>query len=224
MWTDFCLQLLQLLLTCFRHGLSYRPCPRIRRIFPHQQHVDEGAQIVFVSQPYQVNRWSGTYRFKSGSSGFSLLEVLIASTIFSLGMAGFAALLLTSIIGSTQARREGIAAMAAASLSEQIRMNPGALERYLNPAENISKICSGGNQCTPEQQADYDFRLWQLELADSIQNARGLVCRDETPEDGAEGNDQCDGSGPPVIKIFWYSQGDVEISESGQHRFTLEVS
>ena len=179
---------------------------------------------MFLLQPYQGNRWSGTYRFKSGSSGFSLLEVLIASTVFSLGLAGFAALLLSSIIGSTQARREGIAAMAAASLSEQIRMNRFALDRYLNPAENISILCSGGNQCTPEQQADYDFRLWQLELADSIQNARGLVCRDETPQDGVEGNDQCDGSGPAVIKIFWYSQGNAEISESGQHRFTLEVS
>lgn len=179
---------------------------------------------MFVLQPNQGNRWSGNYRFKSGSSGFSLLEVLIASTVFSLGLAGFAALLLTSIIGSTQARREGIASVAAASLSEQIRMNPVALDRYLNPAENISIICFGENQCTPEQQADYDFKLWQLELADSIQNARGLVCRDETPRDGVEGNDQCDGTGPPVIKIFWYSQGNVESSESSQHRFTLEVS
>jgi type IV pilus modification protein PilV len=167
---------------------------------------------------------SGTYRFKSGSSGFSLLEVLIASTVFSLGLAGFTALLLTSIIGSTQARREGTAAMAAASLSEQIRMNPVALDRYLNPPENISVICSGENQCTPEQQADYDFKIWQLELAGSIRNARGLVCRDETPQDGVEGNDHCDGTGPPVIKIFWYGQGNVEISESSQHRFTLEVS
>jgi len=179
---------------------------------------------VFVLQPDKGHRLSGTYICKSGCSGFSLLEVLIASTVFSLGLAGFAALLLTSIIGSTQARREGIAAMAAASLSEQIRMNPVAMDRYLNPAENISIICAGGNQCTPEQQADYDFKLWQLELADSIQNASGLVCRDETPQDGVEGNDQCDGSGPPVIKIFWYSQGNVEISESGQHRFTLEIS
>lgn len=179
---------------------------------------------MFVLQSCQGNRWSGTYKSKSGSSGFSLLEVLIASTVFSLGLAGFAALLLTSIIGSTQARREGIAAIAAASLSEQIRMNPLALDRYLNPVESISLICSGGNQCSPQQQADYDFRLWQIELADSIKNARGLVCRDETPQDGVEGNDQCDGSGAPVIKIFWYSQGNVEINESDQHRFTLEVS
>ena len=179
---------------------------------------------MFVLQPCQGIRWSGTRRFKSGNSGFSLLEVLIATTVFSLGLAGFAALLLTSIIGSTQARREGIAAMAAANLSEQIRMNPVALDRYLNPPENISIICTGENQCTPEQQADYDFRLWQLELADSIQNARGLVCRDETPQDGVEGNNHCDGTGPLVIKIFWYGQGNGELGESNQHRFTLEVS
>jgi len=135
-------------------------------------------------------------------------------------MAGFAALLLTSIIDSTQARREGIAVIAAASLSEQIRLNPGALNRYLDPPANISTVCVGNQACTAEEQADYDFRLWQLELADSIQNARGLVCRDETPHDGVEGDSHCDGTGPLVIKIFWRGPG----GESTQHRFTLEVS
>ena len=161
---------------------------------------------------------------RRASCGFSLLEVLIASTVFSLGMAGFAAFLLTSIIGSAQARREGIATMAAANLSEQIRMNPDALLRYLNPPADISIICFGDNRCTPDQQADYDFKLWQLELADSIHNAKGLVCRDQTPQDGVDGDDQCDGAGSPVIKIFWYGQGTGEPGESNQHRFTLEVS
>jgi len=162
--------------------------------------------------------------YKTACSGFSLLEVLIATTVFSLGLAGFAALLLTSIIGSTQARREGIASMAAASLSEQIRLNPSALGRYLNPPEKISRFCTGSHQCTPEQQADYDFRLWQLELADRIKNARGLVCLDETPQDGVKGNSHCDGSGPLVIKIFWDGQGTDENGQIRQHRFTLELS
>ena len=176
---------------------------------------------MFAFKKCQRKMWSGN---KSRSSGFSLLEVLIASTVFSLGLAGFAALLLASIIGSTQARREGIASMAAASLAEQIRLNPVSLERYLNPPESITRICAGNDQCTPDQQADYDFRLWQLELADRIQNARGLVCRDETPADGVEGNSHCDGAGPLVIKIFWQGQGDNENSRANQHRFTLEVS
>jgi len=153
------------------------------------------------------------------NSGFSLLEVLVASAVFSLGLAGLAALLLSSINSSADARREGYAAVAAASLAELIRLNPVALNRYLNPAETISRICMTGDICSPEQQADFDFRLWQIELADAIKNARGLVCRDSTPTDGAVGSTQCDGAGPLTIKIFWSGPGN-----TNQHRFTLQVS
>ena len=157
-------------------------------------------------------------------SGFSLLEVLVATTVFSLGLAGFAALLLASITGSTQARREGIASMAAANLAEQVRLNPTALDRYLDPPDQISRICVGDNPCSTEQQADYDFRLWQLELADRIHNARGLVCRDGTPQDGVEGNDHCDNTGPLVIKVFWDGQRTDANGHPVQHRLVLEIS
>jgi type IV pilus modification protein PilV len=166
---------------------------------------------------------TGRKNLNVACSGFSLIEVLIASTIFSLGLAGFSALLLASIISSADARREGIASIAAASLSELLRLNPVALDRYLNPPDYVSRICNGEVQCTPGQQADYDFRLWQLDLADSIRNARGLICRDGTPEDGVDGDGHCDGNGPLVIKIFWRGQG-VENGETKQHRYTLEVS
>jgi type IV pilus assembly protein PilV len=179
---------------------------------------------VFALCRCQKKECSGPSQIKSDYSGFSLLEVLVAGTVFSLGLAGFAALLLASIISSTQARRQGIASMAAASLAEQIRLNPAALHRYLNPPENISRICAGNDQCTPEQQADYDYRLWQLELADSIPNARGLLCRDETPKDGIEGDSHCDGTGPLVIKIFWPGQGSDDSGRANRYRFTLEVS
>jgi type IV pilus modification protein PilV len=179
---------------------------------------------VSANQKCHSNKQLSPTRFRPEQSGFSLLEVLIASTIFSFGLAGFAALLLASIIGSAEARKEGIASMVAANLSEQIRLNPLALGRYLNPPEYVSRICAGDNQCSPEQQADYDFRLWQLELADSIQNARGLVCHDGTPQDGIEGDNHCDGSGPLVIKIFWNGQGTDDMGEPNVNRFILEIS
>ena len=184
---------------------------------------------MFALQKCREYRCSGANKFKFRDSGFSLIEVLVASTVFSLGLAGFTALLLSNIIGSAEARREGIASMAAASLAEQIRLNPEALGRYINPPEYVSRICSGNNSCSPEHQADYDFRLWQLELADSIKNARGLVCHDETPQDGIEGNSQCDGTGPLVIKIFWNGQnlGNPDTNhnnKSTSHRFSLQVS
>ena len=179
---------------------------------------------MLAKQKNQPKTRNDRSRYVADCTGFSLIEVLIASTVFSLGLAGFAALLLASIISSAEARREGIASIAAASLSEQIRINPTTLNRYLNPPDDISTICSGGTPCSPEQQADYDFRLWQLELANSIPNARGLVCHDETPGDGVEGNDHCDGTGPLVIKIFWRGQGSGNQGIAPQHRYTLEVS
>ena len=166
----------------------------------------------------------GTPPARPVNSGFSLLEVLIATTVFSFGLAGFAALLLSSLIGSAQARNEGIASMAAASLAEQIRLNRVALSRYLQPPEYVSRICDGNQPCSPEQQADFDFRLWQLELADRIRNARGLVCRDGTPLDGVEGNVHCDGTGPLVIKIFWQGRSTDKNGIPIQHRFTLELA
>ena len=160
-------------------------------------------------------------------TGFSLLEVLIAATVFALGLAGLTALLLSNIIISAGARHAGVASVAAANLAEQIQMNPVALNRYINPPEYLSRICMGGEQCTPEEQADYDFRLWQIELAERIQNARGLVCHDSTPEDGTEGNGYCDGTGPLVIKIFWSGSGNAGSEDARQqpkqHRFTLEA-
>jgi type IV pilus modification protein PilV len=157
------------------------------------------------------------------SSGFSLIEVLVAATVFSVGLAGLAALLLVSITGAADARREGFAAMAAASLAEQIRLNPIALNQYLNPPDTISRICMGADRCSPQQQANYDFRLWQIELADAVKSARGLVCHDATPMDGIAGDNRCDGSGPLVIKIFWSGRGNGPDAESN-HRLTLEVS
>ena len=184
---------------------------------------------MFALQINKTKTWSRANqhmfeRIRSTDKGFSLIEVLIASTVFSLGLAGFTTLLLTSIMESTEARRHGIASMAAANLAEQVRLYPGALERYLDPPEHISKICIGNKLCTPEQQADYDFRLWQLELADSIPNARGLVCRDETPTDGIEGDSHCDGTGPLVIKIFWNGGHLDGEGDSNKRRLTLEIS
>jgi type IV pilus assembly protein PilV len=157
-------------------------------------------------------------------SGFSLLEVLIASLVFSFGLAGFAGLLLASISGASAARSDGTAALAATSLAEQLRMNPTAMPRYLAPPELVFRICNGTVVCTPAQQADYDFRLWQIELANSIRGARGLVCHDGTPQDGGEGNARCDGAGPLVIKIFWPGLRDESDGRPRQHRYVMELT
>jgi hypothetical protein len=105
-----------------------------------------------------------------------------------------------------------------------MRMNPGSIERLLQPVEYISKICNRDASCSPAQQADYDFRLWQLELSDRIPGARGVVCRDQTPEDGNRADSNCDDSGPLVIKIFWEGRPSGKSKSPVQRRVVLRVS
>jgi len=163
---------------------------------------------------------------RMGQAGFSLLEVLVAGLVFALGLAGLSTLLLLSFSTAAEARRESSAASAAASLAEQIRLNPQARERYLDPPEYVGFLCDGTVACTPGQQADYDYRRWRLELASAIPGARALVCHDATPEDGVEGDGHCDGTGSLVIKIFWpgaaYAAG--RMMPPSAHRFTLRVN
>ena len=174
---------------------------------------------MFVARKIGHKHHRTTNSFRHPCSGFSLLEVLVASTVFSLGLAGLAALLLASISGSAAARRMGTASMAAASLAEQIRLHPTALQHYMDPPKYIAQLCTSTEKCTAGQQADYDFKRWQLNLSDNIPGARGVVCHDSTPRDGVFDNGQCDGSGPAVIKIFWRGP-----AADNQHTFSVKAN
>ena len=174
------------------------------------------------------------YACSSGSfaknQGFSLLEVLIASTLFSLGMAGLSSLLLFNLGGSAQSRNASIAAVAAANLAEQIQLNPLAIGRYLIPPASSSQICLGSGTasglalCTPQQQADYDYKNWQIELEDQIRHSAAVVCNDTSPDDGDRNHHQCDGAGPIVIKIFWGGPASEGDQTAREYRYTLVSS
>lgn len=161
---------------------------------------------------------------KVAKPGFSLLEVLIATAIFSLGLAGFAALLLSNMISSAQARNASAASIAATQLAEQIRLNPDQIERYIAPPEYIERICIGDSSCSPGQQADFDFRLWHIELGDKVPGAKAVVCRDASPDDGSLPVAKCDNAGPLVIKIFWPSRPMVQQGEGQVNRYVLPLS
>lgn len=196
----------------------------------HIFHLGRRAQTV-MSKPYTTTgkgriaeRNRPCLRQLQKLRGLSLIEVLIATTVFSLGLAGFTALLLTSITESRLARQQRIAAMAAADLATQVRLYPTLLSRFLEPVGKVTTICNASTPCTPQQQADFDYRLWQLRLADAIPHARGLVCRDATPLDGNEGFSHCDGAGPLVIKIFWPARPGAHSGAQDNHRYSIEIS
>jgi type IV pilus assembly protein PilV len=67
---------------------------------------------------------------KSAARGFTLVEVLIALTVLSLGLLGAAASLLESMHAQTRSLRRMAAGQLLRDMSERIRANPAGAARY----------------------------------------------------------------------------------------------
>ena len=155
-------------------------------------------------------------------SGFSLIEVLIAATIFSSGLGGLSLLLLTAVMGTADASHLTFASTQASSLAEMIAMNSAASGHYINPPHGIGP-CAIGQDCTGEQLASADVSHWLGELARELPMGSGVVCRDSTPDDGHSASSACDGAGSLVIKVFWMETRHQNEEDGGLRRLVARL-
>lgn len=106
---------------------------------------------------------------RRGGGGFTLIEVLIALVIMSVGMLGIAGL----YVHSMQAGRTSIlrhhAVTLAGDVADRIRANPRAGAAYLDDGAD-SGCVNGGINCTPAQMAAHDIFLWGQQAADTLPN------------------------------------------------------
>lgn len=145
-------------------------------------------------------------RIERWGTGFSLIEVLVAAAIFSLGLAGLSLMLMRSVHGSVEARNRTAAVMHAGSLAELILLNPAALGHYIDPPAATSD-CLAAEGCGAAEWAAGNLARWQYDLQQSLAHAGGLVCRDSTPQDGTSEDPACDDAGGAVVKVFWSEAG-----------------
>jgi type IV pilus assembly protein PilV len=155
------------------------------------------------------------------SAGFTLIEVLVALFVLSVGLLGAAAMQSRARAVSSEARLHATATQLAASLSEAMRANrvamsaPDASNPYLHIDYDTGtgapsappRFCYGANACTPEELARFDTYESTRELHERFPHARMVVCRDASPWDASASTLlwDCDGSSgaPAVIKIGW---------------------
>lgn len=101
--------------------------------------------------------------------GFSLIEVLIALVIMSVGMLGIAGLYMHSM----QAGRSSIfrhqAVTLAGDIADRIRANPRAGVAYMAAGVDFSCV-GGGIDCSPAEMAQNDILLWDQQAAGSLPN------------------------------------------------------
>lgn len=153
--------------------------------------------------------------------GFTLLEVLIAVVIFSVGLLGLAGLQILNLKLSHDSLLRTSATILAKDMADRMRANVsqielGATSPYNNPAGTavanpacLSKDASGNiidSSCTPAQMALHDFYEWNAqiqgasatswhpEVKSKLPTGQGIVCIDSTPDDGAPppGDPECD--------------------------------
>ena len=161
--------------------------------------------------------------FKSNrSEGFSLIEVLVAIVIISIGILGLVAMQGRTVQYTQDSAQRNTAAMLADDLIELIRSNRdgvvasnGLLRGTSNyykaasasfPASGVAD-CRTASGCTPDDMATDHQNLWAQQVRNSlpVDNstlAEFVICRDSTPNSAA-----CDNLGSAIkIQIAWLSR------------------
>lgn len=102
-------------------------------------------------------------------AGFTLIEVLIALIIMSVGMLGIAGLYVHSMqAGRTSLFRHN-AVILAGDVADRIRANPRAGAAYTGAGANNNCV-NGGVNCTPAEMAANDIFLWDQQAVNSMPN------------------------------------------------------
>jgi len=160
--------------------------------------------------------------FRQASKGVSMIEVLVALAILSVGLLGTAALQIQSKRANLGAVERTLASMLVNDMFERMRSNPGMLDVYraeLDASQQVGK--TGGtepspdcetNACSPGELAQHDVWEWEQSLLGASEQASGvntgglvlpMACM-TGPTDGS--------SGLYAIAINW--RGHAEITDA----------
>jgi type IV pilus assembly protein PilV len=139
----------------------------------------------------------------SRSTGFALVEALIALCMLAVGLLGSMALLLQSLRTSREALHHSVAAHLAGDLAERLGANRSALAEYpFDTSAGLAALepaCSIGAACSPEARARDDVAEWQRALTTALPQAEArLTLGDPDDATGTAGTIEVSwgGSGP----------------------------
>ncbi len=147
-------------------------------------------------------------------SGFTLIEILVAIVVLSIGLLGAVGMQLAALQANKEARHQAVGVRYAQELAEKMRANRQALadaayaidwKSTEGPADFTTdcarRLCGTASEVAHWDLYDLTSRLLQDE---GLPKARLVVCRDAHPYD-ASGIPQwpCSGNGTLFIKLGW---------------------
>lgn len=116
--------------------------------------------------------------------GFSLVEVLVALVVLSVGLLGIAGLYIDSMRSGRVATSRTQAVALAASMADLIRANRDAAATYddgTTGAGAANAACEqSGAGCSPDEMASFDKYRWNQDIATSLPSGVGTIAVDQT--------------------------------------------
>jgi type IV pilus assembly protein PilV len=115
--------------------------------------------------------------------GFSLIEVMVALFVLSIGLLGLAALQTLGLKFNTQSYQRTQAVLNAYDIVDRIRANSGGIAAAvydnigIDAAPPGSPPDCGAIACDNTQMADYDIGQWKASLDELLTQGKGAVCR-----------------------------------------------
>jgi len=118
-------------------------------------------------------------RMQTGQRGFSLVEVLIALIIMSVGMLGIAGLYVQSMQAGRTSMFRHNAVTLAGDVADRIRANPRAGVAYAGFGADSGCVAMGID-CDEATMAANDIFLWDQQVVDSLPAGDVTVAFDDT--------------------------------------------
>lgn len=110
--------------------------------------------------------------------GFTLLEVLIAVLIFSIGLLGVAGLMVLSVRTNHSAYLRTQASFLAQSMADRMRANVGWAKQYNSDKYGSDLAGTGdctGDACSPEDLVKRDQEIWSQQLVDFLPSPEASI-------------------------------------------------
>lgn len=151
--------------------------------------------------------------------GFSLIEVLIALIVMSVGMLGIAGLYVQSLqAGRTSMFRHQAVALAG-DVADRIRANPRAGISYMDPNGADNSCVAAGVDCDAAGMALHDVFLWKQQAGNSLPGS--------APTGGGDVTVTFDNAvTPPIytITVSWEEPGITALDVAPSYVVTIPVN
>jgi type IV pilus assembly protein PilV len=155
-------------------------------------------------------------RFERGR-GFTLVEMLVALVVLSVGMLGVAGLFVVSLRSGSSAILRMQAVNLASDMADRIRANRRAKVAYMGAAADDNCVGAGALVCTPEQLAATDLFLWQAAIKATF------------PGNSGQGSvtyvDPVIASDPAsyTIKVWWKEQAQTLTEPTSDQSYSIDI-